>query len=135
MQAIAAPALTAPATRGRHPSTGAACSQNPACQKQRQPPPANTTASIARGSAMREYSPEACGDTIGRWSGGAVRVGPAVPAETILADQRPTTSDHITALHGALPHSAPVPARDARRGRRSAADTRAAAPAHPTAGG
>src|SRR5215468_5547577 len=101
MQAIAAPALTAPATRGRHPSTGAACSQNPACQKQRQPPPANTTASIARGSAMREYSPEAYGDAIGRWSLVAGRVVLFAqgrlcrPKPSLLtSDQRPATSDN-----------------------------------------
>ena len=45
MQAKAAPALTAPTTRGEGLKAGPASDQKPACQKQRQPPPAKTTAS------------------------------------------------------------------------------------------
>src|SRR5690606_41739057 len=45
MQAVAAPADTAPMTRGFSSIAGATTSQKPACHQQRLPPPANTTCS------------------------------------------------------------------------------------------
>src|SRR5690606_25538216 len=53
MQAVAAPADTAPTTFGARPVAGANASQKPACHQQRCPPPANTTCSNIRANPLR----------------------------------------------------------------------------------
>src|SRR5690606_13862772 len=63
MQAVAAPAETAPTTFGARPVAGAKASQKPACHQQRCPPPANTTcsnicANPLRVSPLRHHSSE-----------------------------------------------------------------------------